>query len=268
MTKPIIITGLVPGYLNKNLTVKIAQTLIDVGADILELSASFSEPIADGPTLQLAHKRVLDSGFTKSQAFALYGKIAHLTKKPLFLIEYANIIYHLGFDRYYQAAAQAGIKYLAVPDAPLEESAPFVAAAQKYNIAQIFLIAPSTSNERVRKIVRIAKKTVTWSENLTRSQLPPSFLYLVSVTGVTGSRQTISPETVNFIKRVRGLTDLPLIVGFGISKPSHIKAVIAAGADGIVTCSPIVDIIHNQQKTPAKMLKSIEQYVKNLKNID
>jgi tryptophan synthase alpha chain len=264
MAESILITGLVPGYPNQNLSLKIAQTLIKAGADILELSASFSEPIADGPTLQLAHKRVLDSSFNKHQSFNLYRKIAKLTDKPLFLIEYGNIIYQWGFDRYYHAAAMAGIKYLAVPDVPLEESAPFVEAAKKYNIAQIFLIAPTTPNERVLDIARKAQKTVTWSENLTRSQLPSSFLYLVSVTGVTGSRKTVSAETINFIKRVRSLTNLPLIVGFGISKSAHIKAVIAAGADGIVTCSPIVDIIHKKQKIPARMLKAISDYVKSL----
>ena len=141
MTKPTLITGFVPGYPNKNLSLSIAKACLNSGADILELSASFSEPVADGPTLQLAHQKVLASNFSKADAFRLYEKIKFETKTPLFLIEYANIIYKIGFDDYYRRAAGAGINYITVPDVPLEESAPFVKAAKKYDIAQIFLLS-------------------------------------------------------------------------------------------------------------------------------
>lgn len=257
MSKPILITGFVPGYPNSKLSFEIAKTCIAAGADILELSASFSEPVADGPTLQLAHQRVLASGFTKSDAFALYKKIKVDTKAPLFLIEYANIIYKMGFDKYYTRARASGINYITVPDVPLEESAPFVAAAKKHELAQIFLIAPTTPDKRVKEIVRAAGQT--------KNDAPLStFLYLVSVTGVTGSRQNISPETKQFIKRVRKLTDLPLIVGFGISQVRHVKDVMAASANGVVTCSKIVDIIHRESEKPKLMLNSISSYIQNL----
>src|SRR3989338_6222081 len=130
--KSVIVTGLVPGYPTKELSLEIAKTLRENGADILELSASFSEPIADGPTLQLAHQRVLSSGFTKKDAFALYKKIKDATSAPLFLIEYANVIYQIGFDAYYKKASEAGINYILVPDVPLEESSPFVEGAKKH----------------------------------------------------------------------------------------------------------------------------------------
>ena len=291
MKKPILITGFVPGYPNSKATIKIAQTLVDARADILELSASFSEPVADGPTLQLAHQRVLKTKFSKSQAFALYKKIAKLRNgtepaasagsvpfhPPLFLIEYANIIYKWGFDRYYKAASRAGINYLAVPDLPIEESAPFIKTAKKYGIAQIFLVAPTTPDKRVKEIIKAARVGTGHcpvQTDIRTGQCPVptdalnTFLYLVSITGVTGSRKDVSCETLNFIKRVRKLTKLPLIVGFGISSPQHIKQVLSAGANGVVTCSKIVDIIHQKQTKPAQMLKSIQKYVKNLKNID
>ena len=263
MKRPLLITGIVPGYPNTPTSLSIAQTLLDSGADILELSASFSESIADGKTLQLAHNAVLASGFTKSEAFDLYKKIKglqalSLLPAPLFLIEYANIIYHYGIDAYYKKVAEVGINYVLIPDVPLEEAIPFVEAAQKHGIAHIFMLAPTTPDERVKKSVELAKRATT-------KQPLSTFLYLVSVTGVTGSRTDLRKETVDFIRRIRSLTDLPLIVGFGISKQEHIKAVTDAGADGIVTCSAIVDIVHNLRDEKDKMLRAIAGYVKNLR---
>lgn len=256
-----LIAGFVPGYPTPELSLEISKTLCASGADILELSASFSEPIADGPTLQRAHQRVLASGFTKKDAFALYKKIKLETRAPLFLIEYANVIYQIGFDTYYKRAADAGINYLLVPDVPLEESAPFAKAAQAHSVAHIFMIAPTTDDERIQRISKGAKKYAT-----TSAALPfPTFLYLVSVTGVTGSRKEVSEETLSFIKRVRAVTDLPLIVGFGISSPDHISQVTRAGATGVVTCSAVVDIAHNLKEKPDRMLKAIHAYTTLLK---
>lgn len=257
MKKFFLITGFVPGYPTPELSLEIAQTLLANGADILELSASFSEPIADGPTLQLAHQRVLASGFKKKDAWELYKKI----KAPLFLIEYANIIYHQGIANYYKKAVEAGINYLLIPDVPLEESLPFVQAAKKYGIAQIFMIAPTTPDDRMRRIVEAAKESLQNSSNILKT-----FLYLVSITGVTGSRKEVSGETIEFIKRIRTLTDMPLIVGFGISKKEHVFDLIDAGANGVVTCSAIVDIVHNLHNQKDKMFEALEEYVKNLKN--
>ncbi len=250
-----LITGLVPGYPTPTLSLEIAKTMRKAGADILELSASFSEPIADGPTLQLAHQKVLSSKFAKEDAFELYKKIKDETRAPLFLIEYANVIYQIGFDAYYKKAAGAGINYILVPDVPLEESAPFVQSARAEGIAHIFMIAPTTSDERIKMIVHSAEK---------HTAPFPTFLYLVSVTGVTGSRKNVSDETIDFIKRVRLATDLQLIVGFGISAREHIQAVIKAGADGVVTCSPIIDIAHNLKENPDLMLRKIAKYMNSL----
>jgi tryptophan synthase alpha chain len=121
------------------------------------------------------------------------------------------------------------------------------------------MIAPTTPNQRIKKIILAAKKTASHN-----SQTLPTFLYLVSVTGVTGSHKTVSQETIDFIKRVKRTTDIALIVGFGISQSKHIIQIVSAGADGVVTCSPIVEIIHNQQKTPEKMFRAIGEYVRGL----
>ena len=250
-----LITGLVPGYPTPELSLETAKTLHKSGADILELSASFSEPIADGPTLQLAHQKVLSSNFSKKDAFALYKKIKDETRAPLFLIEYANVIYQIGFEEYYKKAAGAGINYILVPDAPLEESAPFAESARAEGIAHIFMIAPTTNDERIKMIVHKAKK---------HTDPFPTFLYLVSVTGVTGRRKNVSDETIAFIKRVRSTTDIPLIVGFGISAREHIQALINAGANGAVTCSPIIDIAHNLKEKPEQMQNTIARYITSL----
>lgn len=262
--KQILITGFVPGYPTPELSFEIAKTLRGAGADILELSASFSEPIADGETLQLAHQRVLANGFTKARAFALYKNIKDATQAPLFLIEYANVMYQISFEKYYKKASDAGINYILVPDVPLEESAPFANAARERNIAHIFMIAPTTNDERIKRIMAQAQKYAI--PHASATSLPfPTFLYLVSVTGVTGSRKTVSDDTLAFIKRIRTATDLPLIVGFGISAKEHVDEVIDAGATGSVTCSPIVDIAHNLQEKPERMLEEIGEFVTLLK---
>lgn len=257
MKKSILIPGFVPGYPNKKMSLQIAKTLHQSGADILELSASFSEPIADGKTLQIAHARVLAQNFNKADAFRLYKEIKRETGAPLFLLEYANIMYQLGIDTYYKRAAEAGINYIGVPDVPLEESRAFVHAAKKHGLAQIFLIAPTTPNARVKKIAAQARQTRARRHPL------PTFLYLISITGITGSRKTVKNETIQFIKRVRRLTTLPLIVGFGISQKAHIKKVTAAGADGVITCSRIVEIVHTTPR-PVELKKRIEAYISSL----
>lgn len=260
MKKTLLITGLVPGYPNAQTSIEIAKTCARAGADILELSASFSEPIADGKTLQLAHSRVLKSGFSKNDAFKTYQKIKQQTSAPLFLIEYANIIYHNGIENYCKKLSAAGINYLAIPDVPIEESIAFAAAAQKNNIAYIFLIAPTTPITRMKKIIRAA-------QNAKQNKCEPAnFLYLVSVTGVTGKRDMISPSTVSFIKRVRKFTAMPLIVGFGISNSVQVKTVINAGANGIVTCSPIVEMAHKIQNNNSALFANISRYIKQLLN--
>ena len=245
LNQGVFMAGIVPGFPDLATSFEIAKTIIEAGADILELSASFSDPVADGPVLQQAHNYVLKQGIAKKQVFQLYKEIrTNFQDIPLFVIEYANCVYRPGINEYYRQLAESGVDGLLIPDLSLEESAPFLEAANNHKISQIFIVAPTTPNERIIKI----------------SAASSDFLYLVTVTGVTGHREQFLQETTNFIKRVKQITALPLIAGFGISKPEHVKRAISAGADGVVSCSSIISLIRQNQN-----MKLLADYIKDMK---
>ncbi|MCG2689986.1 tryptophan synthase subunit alpha [Candidatus Parcubacteria bacterium] len=243
--------GIVPGFPDLETSFEVAKTIIESGADILELSASFSDPVADGPTLQQAHAHVLKQGITKEQVFQLYKKIRSVfSDTPLFVIEYANCVYRPGINEYYRQLSESGVDSLLIPDLSFEESAPFLEAANAHKISQIFIIAPTTPNERILKLDKASSV----------------FLYLVTITGVTGQREQFLQETTDFIKRVKQTTPLPLIAGFGISKPEHVKQAISAGADGVVSCSAIINLIKENKTNKMEIQKQLQYYIKDMKN--
>ena len=244
-----LIIGTVPGYPNLKTSFEIIKTIVKNGADILELSSSFSDPIADGPTLTQAHQKVLNSGISKNQIFTFYKKITQNFDIPIFVIEYANIVYKIGLDRYFSKMSNSGIENLIIPDVPLEEINSFYNASLKHEINLALLVAPTSSNSRIKKVAKKSK----------------DFLYAVSVTGVTGVRKKISSQTIDFIKRLRKLTSLPLIVGFGISKPEDIRVLTKSGANGLVICSKIVNIVNENLSNKKRMMKELENYIITMK---
>lgn len=248
--KGVFMAGIVPGFPDLDTSHEIAKAVIEAGADILELSASFSDPVADGPTLQQAHQQVLRQGINKADAFGLYKKIRqNFPETPLFVIEYANCVYHPGLDNYYRKLAESGVDALLIPDLSLEESAPFVEAAKNRNISQVFIVAPTTPQERLQRI----------------TQATSAFLYLVTITGVTGQRDMFLQETAELIQKVKQTTNTPVIVGFGISRPEHIKQALSAGADGVVTCSAVINLINQYQTDKSIMMQQLKEYIKGMK---
>lgn len=246
---PIFIAGMVPGYPDIETSFEAYKALIDAGADMIEFSASFSDPIADGKTLQQAHALVLKRGITKEQTFGLYKKLrAYSEDTPFFLIEYANVIYQKGIREYYKSVKEAGIDALAIPDVSVEDSAPYKNAAREYGIDQIFLIALTTPDDRVQEIAKMGS----------------GFLYLVTITGTTGAKEGFHLETSEFIRRVKSNTELPCIAGFGISKPEHAAVFAKAGADGVVSCSHIVDIVTEHQGSIPKMQAILKDYITSM----
>jgi tryptophan synthase alpha chain len=232
-------------------SLKIVKTLIDSGADILELGIPFSDPIADGPTVQAADIRALKNGMNTDKVFEFIKQVRKYNNKiPIGLLVYGNLIFQRGINKFYHDAAQAGINSVLIADAPVEEADEYVKAARKHKVDTVFIASPLTSNERLKKINKKTK----------------GFIYVVSRLGVTGARASLESSTLSLIKRIRPFTKQPLCVGFGISKPEHVKAVIKAGADGAIVGSAIINLIAKNVGNKKKMLHNIGNYVRSMKN--
>ena len=240
----------VAGDPNYKISLEIVKTVINAGADILELGFVFSEPIADGPTIQAAGVRALKSGVNTDKNFNFIKQIRKFNNEiPIGLLIYANLIYQRGIEKFYRDAHDAGVDSVLVADLPIEEAGEYVKAAKRNNVNTVFIVSPLTSNERLKKITKKVR----------------GFVYVVSRLGVTGARADMQEDTLKLLRRIRPQTKLPLCVGFGVSKPEHVKAVCKAGADGAIVGSAIVKIIEKNLRNKKIMLKKIGNYVKSMK---
>jgi tryptophan synthase alpha chain len=230
--------------------VRIARALIAGGADILELGIPFSDPVADGPTIQKADERALAAGTTPGSVFEIVREIRRESDIPIVFLTYFNIVYRRGIEKFYQEAQESGVDGILIADMPVEESDEVCEASFRHNIDPIFLITRTTSDERIKKITERAG----------------GYLYLVTVLGVTGVRETVSSGAIDLLDRVRKLTDLPLALGFGISLPEHAKTCAAAGADGIIVGSAIVNIVERNTGDPNAIERDLKRYVIQMKN--
>ena len=230
------------------MTPQIAEALIRGGVDILELGLPFSDPIADGPTIQAASLRALNAATTPMKVLEIAKQIRSKHDVPLVVMTYYNPVLQNGLEKFLSAAKDAGVDGFIIPDLPVEEAADYKKAASACNLDTIFLASPATSKERLEKIVDASS----------------GFLYLVSRFGVTGAQTSVADSTVQLIKRVQQTTAgrIPLAVGFGISKPEHVKTVIAAGADAAIVGSAFINII---EKHRANMLSNLEASARALK---
>ena len=240
----------VAGDPDKETSVRIAKALIDGGTDILEFGVPFSDPVADGPTIQRADDRALAVGTTPDTIFAIVREVRAYSEVPIVFLTYYNTVYRRGIDRFYREAHEAGVDGILVADMPVEESDEVVTVAQKYGIDPIFLVTQTTSAERMDTIVSRAR----------------GYLYLVSVLGVTGARKTVSPEALELLHRVRTHTDLPLAIGFGISTSDHVMTCRQAGADGVIVGSAIVDIVERHLGNTSAMENALRHYVTRMKS--
>ncbi len=210
-------------------TLEIVLAMEDAGADIVELGVPFSDPIADGPVIQRATERALNSGTSVESVLDLVRRIRSKSEIPLVLMSYYNPLLNQGLTELAHKASDAGLDGILATDLTVEESKPFVDAMRGASLSSVFLVAPTSPDERVEKIAR-------------RST---GFLYAVSRTGVTGATHTLSDELVGFIRRLRQHTDRPLAVGFGISGPEHVRAVWKE-ADAAIVGSAIVQRIEQR----------------------
>ena len=212
------------GYPTAGDSFKVLQTLVAAGADLLELGVPFSDPLADGPVIQAAAQRALANGMTLAKCIQMAAELrAAGAQTPALLMCYANPILAYGVERYAGECAAAGVDGSIVPDLPPEEAGELEAAFSKHGLALVYLLAPTSTPQRIALAAE-------------RSQ---GFIYLVSVTGVTGMRQGLPPGLSDFIGRVRKATSKPLAVGFGIGNGEQAR-VVAQIADGVIVGSALV----------------------------
>ncbi|MDA0840471.1 MAG: tryptophan synthase subunit alpha [Planctomycetota bacterium] len=194
-----------------------------VGVDLIELGVPFSDPVADGPVIQNAIQRALEGGTTLRKSLDTLRSIRTESEIPITLMTYYNPVFHYGIEALVKDAVAAGADGLIVPDLTPEESEDLVAAARAQDCKTIFFTAPTSTDERVR----ITNEAAT------------GFIYCVSVTGITGARESLPEELVSNLERFRNLTDKPLVVGFGVSRPDQVR-MLSKHADGIIVGSAIV----------------------------
>ena len=228
-------------------TAKALQVLDSSGADIIELGVPYSDPLADGPVIQAAATRALARGTTLEQVLDMLKGISPSLRSPIILFTYYNPILHRGIDKFLGQIKDAGVAGLVVPDLPLEESAGLIKPAAEMGIDLTLLVAPTSSPERIEAIARASQ----------------GFIYLVSVTGVTGIRSEMQTRVGDLLQQIRNVTDKPIGVGFGVSEPEQARQVKAWGADAAIVGSAIVKRL--AEGTPEQGLDAIAQFCQSLK---
>ncbi len=231
---------------------------IEPHADILEFGIPFSDPIADGPTIQEANVRAFNAGINTKLALDVIKEIRSKTEKPIVVLTYYNILIQgaetieASLDKTFKNLKDSGVDGIVIGDLPIEEAELTLKVCEKYNIFLIFLVAPSTNEKRLSKILKKAK----------------GFIYLISVMGVTGTRDTVAQITKDTLKRIKQTTNniLPVLVGFGISKPEHASTIVKAGADGIIVGSAIVNIIKKNLSDFEKLEQEMVEFVSSIEN--
>jgi tryptophan synthase alpha chain len=242
-----LVPYLVAGYPDAGTSHRIALAVIDAGADLLEIGLPYSDPLADGATLQRASQAALAAGATFESAIGLIERVAaERPGVPLVPMAYANQVIGGGDGAAtVQRLAAAGASGLIVADLTPDEGGPFEAVAREAGLALVYLVAPTTAPERRS---RVAART-------------GGFLYCVSLVGVTGARSTLPPSVGRLVRDVRAVSPVPVAVGFGISRPAHVRALARAGADGVIVASALVDALGPDGRD----LAALERLVRELR---
>lgn len=222
------------------------RAVLDAGADLVEVGIPFSDPIAEGPVIQEADLRSLESGMTTDKVFELVTELRKDYDTPIVFMTYANPVYHYGTERFFEKASEAGADGIIIPDCPFEERHEFDETAEKYGMDFISMIAP-TSENRIKEIAEQAK----------------GFIYVVSSLGVTGVRNEITTDLGKIINLIKEVTDTPAAIGFGISKPEQAEK-MSKIADGVIVGSAMVRIVASEGKNAPEKLK---EYVKSMKAV-
>ena len=233
-----IIAYLTAGYPRLDVTPSLVEAAARSGADAIELGIPFSDPLADGRTIQAASQVALQAGMTVARALQAATSARTRTDVPLLFMTYLNPILAFGLERFCRAASDAGVDGLIVPDLPPGESADLRRAADACQIDLVFFVAPTSTEAGIDDACQAAT----------------GFIYCIAVTGVTGARAELDPGLLPLIETVRRHTSLPLVVGFGISRPEHVAA-LQGKADGVIVASALLDAIARSPDDPASRVR-------------
>jgi tryptophan synthase alpha chain len=229
-------------------TPALVDALVRGGADLIELGVPFSDPIADGPVIQAAGERALKAGTTLARVLEIAAEIRKRSQVPLLLFTYLNPVVRYGLERLAEHAARAGIDGCLLTDASVEEAHEYIGAMHRHGLDTVFLAAPTSTERRLRLVAEYSS----------------GFVYLVSRTGVTGERESLSNQAAPLIRAMRAVTDLPLAVGFGISRPEHV-AELGRQVEAVAVGSAIVRMIEKNADNPSLEIQ-LESFVRELKH--
>ncbi|MUJ37817.1 tryptophan synthase subunit alpha [Aliivibrio fischeri] len=235
---------------NPELSYNIMETLIESGADALELGIPFSDPLADGPTIQGANIRALDSKTTPAICFELIAKIrSKYPDTPIGLLVYANLVFANGIDDFYTKCQQAGVDSVLIADVPTNESQEFRESAIEHGIHPIFIAPPSASPETLETVAKLGG----------------GYTYLLSRAGVTGAETKAGMPVAQLLERLNQYDAPPAILGFGISEPAQVEEAVKAGAAGAISGSATVKLIEQHQANPEALLKALADFTSSMK---
>jgi tryptophan synthase alpha chain len=221
-----LIAYITAGYPDIKATAKIASALAESGCDIIELGIPFSDPLADGATIQKASYHALQRGTTPQACLEVAADISRKIATPLVFMTYYNPVLNFGLEAFCKSCVKTGINGLIVPDLPPEEGLELETITRKQDLDLVYLLAPTSTEERINEVAERSR----------------GFIYLVSLTGVTGTRDILSPELEGFVQRVRQKARQPLCVGFGISTTEHARRA-ASVTDGVIVGSRLIQLI-------------------------
>ena len=228
---------------------QLVKTAIDAGADVLELGIPFSDPVADGPTIQKADIRAMKAGMTPKKALAFVKRITDYRSIPIGLLVYYNLIYQYGIERFFTDFKEAGGTSVLVADLCIDDAKEITPAAEAAGLETVFMVTPNTTDERIQQI---AEQTT-------------GFIYTVSLLGTTGQRSGLSDLVKPLIGRLRSLTEKPICVGFGISTAEHARDIAQAGADGVIIGSRIVKFIEDNLDDTDTIKKQLAAFIESVR---
>lgn len=232
------------------LSLKVIDALVAGGADALELGLPFSDPVADGPTIQKANIRALAAGTRISDAFSIIEQVrARYPALPIGLLVYANLVVSNGMDSFYQRCQQAGVDSVLIADVPVREGQQFASTARDFGIAPIFIAPPDASSKTLQQV----------------AEHSAGYVYLLSRAGVTGAETQMQAPASEVIEQLRGFNSAPPLLGFGIATAEHVQAALAAGAAGAICGSAIVKIIEQYQHDETALTQQLQAFVKTMK---